>query len=193
MRRLCKVSGFFKGALHGGFREAQTSSLHLLEEDVRTFEIFIRWLYGYEIFNVPPLTISSVGRTALFHYIKLYVFASKMLIPKLQNDIVRELHVYFEETSPETVPIITTVLFLYENTAEDAKLRFLLASCLARYLKRPLCTTATLTDQWNDALSRSAKLGQDIIAAMISWGHRNRESDARVSIGTLEDFLVDSS
>ena len=42
---LCSVSDFFSAALDGGFQESEAGVVKLPEQDVKTFQYFMHWLY----------------------------------------------------------------------------------------------------------------------------------------------------
>jgi hypothetical protein len=88
---LCNASQFIRSALKGRFKEALDKSIELPEDDTAAFDLFVRWLYASNRF---PLGIPG-GEDILYNYLKLYVLASGLLIPRLQNTVIDAVYRYF--------------------------------------------------------------------------------------------------
>ena len=81
---LCHYSSYFAAALNGNFKEAKENTVELLEDSPKTFEQFNLWLYSQCLFE------KGEDETTLDWYemTKLYVWADKRGIPKLQDAAV---------------------------------------------------------------------------------------------------------
>lgn len=194
MRLLCKYSKFFRAALESDFQEAHTKTIELPEDDEATIELFVHWLYGQTPFNRPSLAISEENPAALLRYLKLYVFGSKMIIPRLQNDVTTALHNFYK-TPFHKAPCMEAVLYLYQNTTENSRTRDFIAETTARYLKRPL-EAEKMPSAWADALKQSPELGRDIIGRLFNWSEHlfqpdaELEADQRLDVGLKEELFV---
>jgi hypothetical protein len=83
---ICYHSPFFKAAFNGNFLEGQTQEM-TLEADVVAFGIVVSWFYTKKLVN-------SDGKTPdLITLAQSWILAEYFKMPKLQNQIMVEIHV----------------------------------------------------------------------------------------------------
>ena len=82
--RLCQHSRFFAKAFDGGFVEANTKSMTMKDEGVEEFKLLEEWLYRGK-FTPPKYGEPTADSQRSFLLIKLFCFAEKVEIMKLQN------------------------------------------------------------------------------------------------------------
>jgi hypothetical protein len=160
---LCNTSPFFRCALKGSFAEASKRSIELPEDDVDSFDLFVRWLYGGDKF---PLS-SPDGEDVLYDYLKLYVLASKLLTTRLQNKVINAVFFYVRQDRAP-LPALQHVQYIYENTEAGSKMRALLSECIAAHLfsgrlEQPF------PEEWERILQSSGGVGCDIIRYIYCW------------------------
>jgi hypothetical protein len=116
-------SPFFRAALTGSFKEADSKTVILADSDPQVFEFFVHWLY-YQRFCRPG---DSPELLALWtddddedlkssNLIMLYVFCDKYHVSALQRQTLDEL---FDHVFEEELPSIQNVGFAFENLRED--------------------------------------------------------------------------
>lgn len=101
---LTKESKYFKAALEGDFREARENRVKLEEVDVKTFSIFVDWLYTsrLEVAEVKPNNLSRNPvvwdddrdlemRARIGQHMNLYIFGDAHDIPALRRSTVDSL------------------------------------------------------------------------------------------------------
>ncbi|MCJ1389248.1 hypothetical protein MMC18_002104 [Xylographa bjoerkii] len=81
---LCSASAYFKAALDGKFKEADTLEIELVEDSPKVIERFQLWLYTQSILE----STESCNRLSDELLMEIYSFARVRLITKLQNDAI---------------------------------------------------------------------------------------------------------
>ncbi|TGO68100.1 hypothetical protein BOTNAR_0030g00220 [Botryotinia narcissicola] len=82
---LCESVEYFRAAFSaGGFRESQTSSMDMPEDDPEAFELFIHWLYRGEVRRAAKVT-------DIDQFLQLYIFAEKLCLKELANKTMDEI------------------------------------------------------------------------------------------------------
>lgn len=118
-------SPFFKAALGGKFKEAETSVLNMPEEIVEVIHRFRLWLY-----TSSPLSMDeSVKDADWLLFIRLYIFADKYRISDLQNMVIDILVAKLRATG-EWAHVWTR--FVYEYTVDSSHLRRLFVDVMAQ-------------------------------------------------------------
>ncbi|PIA94284.1 hypothetical protein CB0940_08775 [Cercospora beticola] len=108
-------SGYFAAAFRHGnaFQEAETGLFNLPDEDVRTFEKFVCWLYSRRI----DLIASD---SSFFVLSRLWVLGDRRQVPLLMNECInmfRDMIVRMWKIPTACLPLI------YENTMDSSALR----------------------------------------------------------------------
>ena len=77
---LCACLKYFRAAFCDGFAETKAQEIDLQDTDLEIFNSFLYWTYHQSL----P---SEIRRT--YTYMKLWIFADKYIVPKLQNYVMR--------------------------------------------------------------------------------------------------------
>lgn len=88
---LCFHSGYFRSALKGGFAEAKTKIVKLLEEETATFELVVEWLYTHGVGARLPYKDWEEHCAKIGKLLNTWVLAEHLQMPKLQNVIIRSM------------------------------------------------------------------------------------------------------
>jgi hypothetical protein len=95
------------------------------------------------------------------HYISLYVLASKFRMPKLGNQVIDLVRVYYRNKDMTAPPF--RLNFIYQHTTGDnAMRRFLVASAAYRVLKR-----GNVSNVMRDIISAGGQLPVDLVKEMV--------------------------
>ncbi|KAH7382021.1 hypothetical protein BKA64DRAFT_218609 [Cadophora sp. MPI-SDFR-AT-0126] len=168
---LCHYSPYFRAALSGPFIESEDQSINLDETNPTVFGILVNWLYTQTLVN------KSSEQPLSSHLFMLWILADKLLIPRLQNDILSML-----ESARKTKGLPSAVFgYVYENTTEESLLRkYIVSMCLAK------------TEAMKDPDHYPRELLLEIVAAV---RRREKEAVMRRERGQwrpdLEEFFVD--
>ena len=113
---LCDRSDYFKACFAGNFKEAKQRELYLPEEDIESFGLFVRWLYG-----ASPKKISSIDELSVFF--TLFVLANKLCLEHLRNETMDQI-LRFHRTNEIPVPVHYQILrFIYRDTSDRDSIR----------------------------------------------------------------------
>ncbi|KAI4258509.1 MAG: hypothetical protein L6R42_005048 [Xanthoria sp. 1 TBL-2021] len=119
---LCDRSSYFRAALLGQFKEAQTGLIEFPDEEETTFELFALWLYT----QLPqPTTCEELQRL-----ITLMRFARSRLLDELHNDCMTLVRAYFRTKGSVAIREISMA---YDTTPELPELRLFV--CLEAVLQ----------------------------------------------------------
>ncbi|KAK0112499.1 hypothetical protein ONS96_001735 [Cadophora gregata f. sp. sojae] len=168
---LCHYSPYFRAALTGPFIESSDQSVQLEDTSPSIFGIFVNWLYTQTLIN------KSSEQPLSSHLFKLWILADKMLIPRLQNDILSMLE---EARKSKGLPS-AVFAYVYENTAEGSVLRrYIVEMCMAK----------------TEAMKNPDDYPRELLLEIVVEGRRReREALVRRERGQwrpdLEDFWVD--
>lgn len=125
-------SGYFRTALSGKWKEAETGHFDLKDEEVDVFERFVFWL------NTRRPTDETLSLTADL-IIRLWLFADRREIPLLMNQMIAYLKNYITENSYLPDECLNLV---YESTLLGSPLRRMLIASFAS-----LCDQSTFEDE----------------------------------------------
>ncbi|OBT71523.1 hypothetical protein VF21_09686 [Pseudogymnoascus sp. 05NY08] len=100
---LCFHSGYFRSALKGGFAEAKTKTVELLEEQPAAFELVVEWLYTHAIGARLPNEDEEEQSAKIGRLLDTWVLSEYLQMPKLQNIIIRLMS--DQLTRLEAIPI----------------------------------------------------------------------------------------
>ncbi|OBT69593.1 hypothetical protein VE03_00889 [Pseudogymnoascus sp. 23342-1-I1] len=89
---LCFHSGYFRSALRGGFAEAMTGRVELLNEKPSTFELIIEWLYSHKIKERDPIASFEELMPCFRVLLEAYILAEYLQMPELQNILMKFLN-----------------------------------------------------------------------------------------------------
>ncbi|KAI9681751.1 MAG: hypothetical protein M1829_000496 [Trizodia sp. TS-e1964] len=131
---LVRKSPYFKAAFDGAFKEADSGTLSLPEDDVETFRRFISYIYSGLILSDNLYKYAYLHSTPniLLEFVRLYILADKFQMPRMKNEVIdaiREVHL--ESVNLEIH--VEAFRLAYENTLRSSPLRKVLAFlfCLA--------------------------------------------------------------
>ena len=118
---LCDRSDYFKACFEGNFMEAQQNELFLPEDDSKSFDLFVGWLYGG--------TLKKISSNAeLPAYFALVVLASKLCLEHLRNETMDHI-LRFHRTNPVFVDYQSLRMIDDNSSSDDCFYVYLL--CLA--------------------------------------------------------------
>ena len=124
---LCVHSQYFRAALQGGFKEAETKAFQFDDVDPEVASWLIHWVYYQRITPNPPSDLPLASR--LF---RLWVLADRFIMPALQKHVLKELHrkikMDWDDRSTLTLEWSSAdhVEWVWENTPNNSPLRALL-------------------------------------------------------------------
>jgi hypothetical protein len=128
---ICEYSKYFRDSL----AEAETQEIDLEGTDPQTFNRFLSWTYHQS------LPTSDPGQNQFNTNVKLWIFADRYIVPKLQNEmmniIIGSLNGTLERSDPENIRASVTrqpnalLEYIYKNTTESSRLRRVLVDYLA--------------------------------------------------------------
>ncbi|KAF2151889.1 hypothetical protein K461DRAFT_158685 [Myriangium duriaei CBS 260.36] len=84
--KICKASPFFRAALKGNWLEAKEQTIRLPEDDAKTFEDFLEWVYSNNI--ELEFLESSKQSLDIRPLIKLYLLTEKLQVPACNERIL---------------------------------------------------------------------------------------------------------
>lgn len=133
---LCARSDYFKACFEADFKEAKQKELFLPEDDIESFSLFVKWLYGASLKKISSKDELSV-------YFTLFVLANKLCLEHLRNETMDQI-LRFHRTSTYPVPVDYQIIrFIYRNTSDRDSIR--------KYLVHLAAWTAVF--KWVDGLS----------------------------------------
>ncbi|KAK3630328.1 hypothetical protein LTR56_017504 [Elasticomyces elasticus] len=135
-QKLCQVSDYFLKAFHGAFAEGSSKKVHLPEERVADFGLFLDWLY------TGKLTFPEQGDYAKYcdyiegamsgvrehdgwrfrEILNLYIFADRRGVPALRNDIIDRIAAWREHGWSHMSSYLDLVNVAYDNLPAQSKL-----------------------------------------------------------------------
>lgn len=133
---LCDRSTFFEKAFKGHFKEGTDKTMHLPDEDIAPFELFVRWLYG--------ATLCTPTEEHISDYVGLYILGETFCIESLKNhamDLIRRGH---RIRNWGWGPRITSRI--YDNTPANSPLRDFILPCIVRRAVRRSAMQRDLPD-----------------------------------------------
>lgn len=111
---ICHYSPYFEAAFNGRFIEGETQEMDIDEVEPRIFGIFVTWLYSQTIKdedgNIP----------APEKIVRLWIFADRILCPRLQNQAIVALDAARIQYGPFTYAVPKLV---YDGTPTGSPLR----------------------------------------------------------------------
>lgn len=128
----------FRAAFRSPFRESLDDRVHLPDDTIDVFKLFLRWLYPQKLTDGQS-ELRNLSWTLLFD---LYVFADKCDTHRLQNKIVEMV---IEKPRGSTGINIMEITWVYDHLAPDCALRRLLEpipSNSGTYVKPSWATTS---------------------------------------------------
>ena len=126
---LTSHSDFFRAALTGRFKEAESKSITLKDDDIRIFKFFVHWLRHQRFpdkHDAEPLykkwTSSVDGETMTDNLIRLYVLADKYQVLELKIKIMTMLFNHVFDGDCDVFPDDLIVQFAYKNLPPNSPL-----------------------------------------------------------------------
>jgi len=103
-------SEFFNAAFNGNFAEANSRSMTLHDTEAKTFGLLVSYIYVGELDNAGIITADDL--------LRLWILADRVLIPKLQNHVLRII-----ETLAEFEPSVDLLHHIYHRDHQYSLLR----------------------------------------------------------------------
>ncbi|CAF9928222.1 hypothetical protein IMSHALPRED_007410 [Imshaugia aleurites] len=153
---LCDRSEYFEACFGSEFEEAREKELHLPEDNVAGFELFVEWLYGSTLRSIE-------NEDALISHIALHVLASKFCLEHLQNEAM-DLIIRFYRVNPRLVEA-QSLIYIYENTSEGDFLRRFSVRLVAWNIVETGVTD--LSPSYNTLLGLGGELAVDLTSWLI--------------------------
>jgi hypothetical protein len=133
-------SGFFDGALYGGFTEGSKSEMNLPEDLESHVRAFVQWTYTGHVFEsfaepavVPHSDMFDLSGVAAE---ELWIFANKILAPKFANDIMHFILMKYNlEDQYHQPPLGANAKYVFDEAPVGSKLRDFMTKFLQA--KRP--------------------------------------------------------
>ena len=153
-------------------------SMSLPEEEEKTFDLFIQWLYsqGYELSSDKD----DDKCQNFMEPVKLYVLADKYDVTDLKSHIITILHAL---GNGKWVPDLATVAYAYEHTPQNSRLRKLLAAWWACRVDLPwFCSE--VAQGW---LKEHPEVACAVISTFANFVLRN-ETKSLARVGMVEEY-----
>ncbi|KAE9381284.1 hypothetical protein N431DRAFT_392327 [Stipitochalara longipes BDJ] len=122
----CFYSPVFKAAFNSQFIEGEEQKYRLEDASPRTVRLLIHWMYHQEL-DVGKILRNDKSKIDQI-LVELWVLADKLLVPALQNVVIKELERLrnkYKTTSTRCLP------YVYEKTGPGSELRKLFISWCA--------------------------------------------------------------
>lgn len=124
---LCDRVDYFRAAFRsngGGFKEGKEKSIHMVEEDPTTFDIFVYWLHsgivrGQDTVGNQCWFDSGADSPTMSTCCRLYILADKLGLMELRDHTLE----WIEGQHREEILKNEDLAFVYENTNQDSPLR----------------------------------------------------------------------
>jgi len=124
---------FFRKALSGPWKEAEERVVHLPEDDARTFELYLHYIYNNEFACNP--SEDQYGKKELGALARLYVLCEKLQDPISKNCIIKALSdsIYtIRSHGTWNIPGCAVVETLYKGTVKGSPVRRMLVDIFAQ-------------------------------------------------------------
>lgn len=128
---LCIYSDYFKGALQGPWKEAETRTVTLQATDPEAYSIFNDWLYTQNINIEPPMEVVAKDVQSDALVIRAWLLGDYLLAPKFQNATMDRFRQSEGPMWDEPMPI--SIQELYEKTTAESPLRRAFAARMVTY------------------------------------------------------------
>ncbi|KAL8989314.1 MAG: hypothetical protein Q9169_008386, partial [Polycauliona sp. 2 TL-2023] len=186
---LSERSSYFEAALLGHFQEAENQQIEFPEDDVTTFDLFVRWLY-----NKGPMHHEMSTTTNLKHYISLMCFAQRILLTTLHNDCIDAVRKHFQREArsiPGSCPgiysqILHALPLVYDAVPKQKQLRFCfcleLALIISERSQKGLAEGCWMDQDLSRILQEGGDLASDFPPLL---AYCNREPHSRPSLNQL--------
>lgn len=124
-------------AFNSEFKEGRTQKYEIEDTNPDTFRIFVQWLYSQKLTHIHydehwELEVDDVHNIdctkGTISRIELWVLAEKLLIPQLQNEVMRLLRLVGRTC---VHPFERHVNYIYQNTADNSVLRRFVVNLIA--------------------------------------------------------------
>lgn len=135
-------SHYFNGALYGGFREAVTQEIQLLDDKPEAIGAFITWVYSGQV-------ESFLGAE------ELWVLGDKLQSPAFANEAMHLIYSIYGLNPSDGGTWLTAAAadYVWNNTGDESRLRIFMKELISH--DGPLCQRALETT------SESAKMKED--------------------------------
>jgi hypothetical protein len=117
---ICERSEFFRKAFTGGFIEANNKEIYLHEDDPKAFGLFIDWIYCKNLYcQMHHEDPADITFKHIKDWLSLYIFADKIALQELSEQALEQ----YKQCSEGTLPCVSEIQLIYENTPEQSSLR----------------------------------------------------------------------
>jgi hypothetical protein len=126
---------FFRKAFSGPWKEAEERVVHLSEDNVRTFDLYLHYIYNNEFACISNSVDDQYGNTERDALARLYVLCEKLQDPRSKNCIIKALSdsIYKIRSSGNcSIPSVTIVKTLYKGTFKGSPVRRMLVDIFAQ-------------------------------------------------------------
>lgn len=117
----CHYCPIFRAAFNSDFLEGQTQTYTLSDTTATTMRFLVEWIYTQSL-TITQFENKKSDRTETMTLVQLWVLADKLLIPKLQNFVMRKLVQLRDEVS---FSAIFSVDYVWQNTLAGSPLHLL--------------------------------------------------------------------
>ena len=125
---------FFRKALSGSWIEADERVVHLPEDDVGTFELYLHYIYNNEFACISNGPDYQYGRTERGDLARLYVLCEKLQDSRSKNYIVQALSDSIYKVHSDNrwrVPETEVLDILYKGTVKGSLVRRMVVDIFA--------------------------------------------------------------
>lgn len=197
------ASDVFEKAFNSDFAEGRTQTYEIDDTTPRAFRFVTQWIYQRVLKTyhdqskdlkdamqgmVPPYykTDLAVGRHPLkaeaMALVETWILAGKLMIPKLQNEIMGELDYMLETTAIEVTSCCLN--YLYKNTGGDGLLRRFFAKAWAFEITQGKIHSAMFTENVKD-------FPPQMLIDVIAWQCKHHKEDVKLSrASAFHNYLV---
>lgn len=126
---LCVHSGYFRSALKGGFAEANSKRVELLDEKPSTFKFVVGWLYTHKIKELAPRSNFDDLLPSFCILLEAYILAEYLQMPVLQNNIMRFMD---DRVSKHHLISERDFAWAFEQADADTPLRKWVVTCCTK-------------------------------------------------------------
>ncbi|PMD48951.1 hypothetical protein L207DRAFT_595480 [Hyaloscypha variabilis F] len=171
---ICHYSSFFSTAFNSNFTETATKTMTLPDVDLDGFGLLVHWFYTQQIDLDPKDRDSNVLPLA-----KLWTLAERLLITKLQNNIMDKLRVSVEFAEKQNLKDFLHYAYALKD---KSPLKRLAADRMA------WCTTAQALGAWIEHLPEGMLV--DIVMSL-KKDHVRGKANENKGLGDAKEYYVE--
>lgn len=126
---------FFRKALSGPWKEAEERVVHLPEDNVKTFGLYLHYIYNNEFACISNPSDNQYSKTERVTLAQLYVLCEKLQDPKSKNCIIKassDSICKIRSNGNWNIPESAVIEILYKGTFQGAPVRRMLVDIFAQ-------------------------------------------------------------